>query len=35
MDGIGEIHWIVTLGDVKYLALFRMKFQEPLSLPLL
>ena len=28
MDGIGEIHWIMTLGDVKYLALFKMKFMS-------
>ena len=35
MAGIGEIHWIVTLGHVKYFALFRMKFLEPLSLQLL
>ena len=32
---LSEIYWIVTLGDVKYLALFRVKFHESLSLPLL
>ena len=35
MDRISKANWVAALSDVEDLAFFRMKFHEPLTLPLL